>query len=509
MCETMSDPELRRRPFLASVTGASLALAGCLGSGGDASAIDNGPIADRPAEGGTDDTLYHATDQRITWRWDASSEDWVYFSGTGSETGSVPGTSHFDAARIGHVRAAETPVWNVEAHGIEGDGTTDVGEAVHDLFETVDRAGGGIVYFPPGRYRLERTPLIGNDTILMGAGSSTVLDGPRPAGEEGRALLSNVGYDESGYGGAANWAVCNVRIDAPKANGIMPAHAENVRIENIYGDGIYYHHVDVVSSKNVVVDGFVGVRGGEGDSDAPIQFDNQTAGTVANGVWDGTGSSLVADDDTPTRNCRLSNFEIDATNRPSYGVHVHRDGTELVTIRDGYVTGCEYSAIRVDTGAAVDSLTIERVSCIDNARGITLGEIESGRRALTINNVTIRTPDADVAEGSGIYASGFDGAVLSNVIVDGPFTNSILFDDMADLKLSGITATGGRRQAFRFRSNVDATLSTARAAACDDAGIYVGAGCSVAYGGVTFDEVGRSVVIDGETKAWTTSSDTT
>ena len=486
----------------------------------DKHAIVHGPIAERPAAGEYDDELYHATDQGITWRWDAASEDWTYFSGQGSETQPVPDTSHFDSvrvraaaiaaanvddARITHARSEETPVWNVEAHGIEGDGTTHVGQAVHDLLETVAEAGGGIVFFPPGRYLLERTPLIGDDTVLMGAGRSTVLEGRRPKGEEGRALLSNRGYDATGYDGASNWAVCDIRIDSPKSTGIMPAHADGVRLENVYGDRIYYHHIDVVSSKNVVIDGLRATRGGEGASDAPVQFDNQNSGTASNTVWDGSEYGLVAADDTPTRNCTLENFEIDPENGPDYGVHLHRDGNESITITDGYVSGCQHSAIRADTGAVLEDLTITGVSCLENARGISLGRVGNGRRELTIDNVTVRTDDDGLAAGSGLYAAGFDGAAISNVVVDGAFTNAILFDDMTDLKLSTVTAKGASYQAFRFRENVDATLTTARAAACGDAGVYIGSDSEVAYGGVTFDDVGSEVVADGETREWITS----
>lgn len=472
----------------------------------DEHAIVHGPIAERPTAGEYDDELFHATDQEITWRWDVASEDWEYFSGQGCSDQPIPGTSHFEAANIVHVRTEETPVWNVEAHGIEGDGTTEVGHAVHDLLDTVDRAGGGIVYFPPGRYLLERTPLVGDETILMGAGRSTVFEGPRPSGDEGRALLSNKGYDATAYDGASNWGVCNVRIDSPDSTGIMPAHAENVRLENIYGDAVYYHHIDIVSSKNVVVDGYWATRGGEGDADAPVQFDSQNPGTTANTVWDGRSYTLVTDDDTPTRNCTLKNFEIDPENGPEYGVHIHRDGNESISIRDGYISSCLYSAIRSDPDESIADLTIDGVSCIENARGISLGHVESGRRELTISDTTIRTDDGGLAGGSGLYASGFDGAAISNVIVDGEFTNAIVFDDMNDLKMSNITAKGAKDQAFRFRENVDVTLTTAHAADCGSAGIYSGTGSRVAYGGVTFDNVGSQVVVDGELRDWVTSS---
>ncbi|KDE60397.1 hypothetical protein EL22_00335 [Halostagnicola sp. A56] len=471
----------------------------------DRRTIVHGPIVERPAEGEYDDELYHATDQRITWRWDASSGDWIHFGGRGSADQPVPGTSHFETVDAVHGRTAETPVWNVEAHGIEGNGTTEVGQAVHELFKAVAKAGGGIVYFPPGRYLLERTPLVGDDTIVVGAGRSTALEGVRPDGEEGRALISNRGYDAGGYDGASNWGICNVRIDTPETTGIMPAHAKNVRLENIYGDYTYNHHIDVVSSKNVVVDGYWATRGGESGSDAPVQFDAQYSGASWNGVWDGSEYSLAEDDDTPTRNCTLTNFAIEPENSPEYGVQLHHGTNESITIADGYITGCQYTAIRADSGEVVSDLKIDGVSCIDNARGITLGQLESGRRALTISNTTIKTDDGDRAAGSGLYAAGFDGAAISNVTVDGPFTNAIIFDDMDDLKMSTVTATGADHQAFRFRENVDATLTAARAADCGTVGIYVGPDSSVAYGGIAFDDVGTRVDVEGETQAWYSS----
>jgi len=166
------------------------------------------------------------------------------------------------------------------------------------------------------------------------------------------------------------------------------------------------------------------------------------------------------------------------------------------------VAGCG-SPRPIRSRGSITDLTISRVSCLDNARGITLGHVERGRTDLTISDVTIRTNDGETAAGSGVYAAGFDGAGVSNVVVDGEFTNSVVFDDMIDLKMSTITATGAVNQAFRFRENVDATLTTARAADCGGVGIYSGPGSSVAYGGVSFENVGTEVGGDGEFREWT------
>ncbi len=427
----------------------------------------------------------------------------VVAAGYGAVAGCL--TNRFRSEDVRSDRTDGSAVRNVEAYGIHGDGKTEVGAATHDLLDAVHREGGGVVYFPPGRYLFERTPLVGDDTILAGAGRSTVFEGPRPDGTHGGALLSNKGYDEPDYGGASNWEVRDVRIDSPDSNGIMPAHAENVRLENLHGDAIRYHHVDVVSSKNVVVDGYRASRGGEGGSDAPMQFDAQRSGTTSNGVWDGTGITLVADDDTPTRRCRLTNFDIDPENGPNHGVQLHRGRHESIAITDGTISGCRFTAIRSDPGESMTDLRIARVSCLDNARGITLGHVERGRRELAISDVTIRSDD-DVAAGSGVYAAGFDGSAISGVTVDGAFTNSTVFDDMVDLRMHNIRATGAEDQAFRLRENVHATLTSARAADCGGAGIYSGPGSSIAYGGVTFEDVGSEVVADGEIREWIASS---
>lgn len=422
-------------------------------------------------------------------------------TGVGTVAGCLGGGSGDEAERP--TQDPDATVWNVADHGIVGDGTTEVGGRVHELLDAVDADGGGVVSFPPGRYLFERTPLVGDDTVLVGAGRSTVFEGVRPDGTTGRALISNKGYDETAYSGASNWGIRDVRIDSPDSNGIMPAHAENVRLENVHGDAVYYHHIDIVSCRGVTVDGYRATRGGEGDSDAPIQFDAQRSGVSANEIWDGSETAPTNDDDTPTTRCRLTDFVIDPENAPSHGIHLHRGGHESVAITDGYVAGCRFTAVRSDPGGSITDLTISRVSCLDNARGITLGHVERGRTDLTISDVTIRTNDGETAAGSGVYAAGFDGAGVSNVVVDGEFTNSVVFDDMIDLKMSTITATGAVNQAFRFRENVDATLTTARAADCGGAGIYSGPGSSVAYGGVSFENVGTEVGGDGEFREWT------
>ena len=63
-----------------------------------------------------------------------------------------------------------------DAYGAEGDGTTDDTVAVTAAIAAAETAGGGIVYFPPGTYRLTSAveiPASGNNIRLLGAGAES------------------------------------------------------------------------------------------------------------------------------------------------------------------------------------------------------------------------------------------------------------------------------------------------------------------------------------------------
>lgn len=145
----------------------------------DENAIKHGPIDNRPRMGEYDDELYHAIDQGITWRWDASEEDWQYFSGHGSPDTPVPGTSHLEAISTETLRTTIEPHINVKAYGAVGDGTTDDTAAIQ---AAADTAEGGTLYFPPtdgDQYRITDTIGMPGYLDVEGATGTEVLhDGP-------------------------------------------------------------------------------------------------------------------------------------------------------------------------------------------------------------------------------------------------------------------------------------------------------------------------------------------
>lgn len=92
----------------------------------DEYAIDRGPIKDRPDTGDYDDELYHATDQRITWRWDVDDSDWKAIAGMGSEESPLPGTTYRESLSTEKqsITGTSTPLPDsdtITTAGIEGE----------------------------------------------------------------------------------------------------------------------------------------------------------------------------------------------------------------------------------------------------------------------------------------------------------------------------------------------------------------------------------------------------
>src|SRR5450830_1879841 len=66
--------------------------------------------------------------------------------------------------------------WNVKKFGAIGDGINDDYDVIQKLIDHVSSCGGGIIFFPLGKYRLSHPLVIKNLGIaLVGIGSGSVL----------------------------------------------------------------------------------------------------------------------------------------------------------------------------------------------------------------------------------------------------------------------------------------------------------------------------------------------
>lgn len=108
----------------------------------DEQSIERAPISERPEEGEYDDELFHAIDQRITWRWDAGEEDWKYFSGLGSADARMPGMVYRESVDV------------EDLNSVRYVDDTWTAPDINDLISTLSNNGGGTVIFEKGTYEL-------------------------------------------------------------------------------------------------------------------------------------------------------------------------------------------------------------------------------------------------------------------------------------------------------------------------------------------------------------------
>lgn len=165
-----------------------------------------------------------------------------------TETGGVARTLH---------AWMQDQAFNVKDFGAEGDGSTDDTTAIQAAIDAAETAGGGIVYFPPGTYKLTAALDLKAKVILRGVGRLSRIEqhsisnvpviqaqGSRDTGESNTlasdaspgdltiTLSTNKGANFS----ADDWAI--IRSDDSMWTGNSQNTAEFVRVKSVASDTI-------------------------------------------------------------------------------------------------------------------------------------------------------------------------------------------------------------------------------------------------------------------------------
>ncbi|MDR1279360.1 MAG: hypothetical protein LBK99_00870 [Opitutaceae bacterium] len=95
---------------------------------------------------------------------------WQQYLQTPDTHSNIPGVSysdyHYGERPIPDITG---PVFNVREHGAAGDGETNDFAAIRAALQAADAAGGGVVWFPKGRYRTDGVLFVhSNNTVLRG-----------------------------------------------------------------------------------------------------------------------------------------------------------------------------------------------------------------------------------------------------------------------------------------------------------------------------------------------------
>jgi hypothetical protein len=110
------------------------------------------------------------------------------------------------------------------AYGITGDGSTDDTSAIQALIDTVEAAGGGIIYLPEGKYVISSTLTIESPYVqLVGAGQATPYDFDEYNSTPSAVTAANRGLTEFMWGASGGTMVEIKAADASNPGGAPQA----------------------------------------------------------------------------------------------------------------------------------------------------------------------------------------------------------------------------------------------------------------------------------------------
>ena len=321
------------------------------------------------------------------------------------------------------------PNWFVyEGHG---DGIVHESEDIQEFLDSIGTEGGGYAYFPPGVYTLEKTVFIPSNVHIIGCGRETVLQGWRPTGTNGFALISNKGINTApGYTGAENFSMQNLTIDTPRTNGITLVHCQNAYFGNIWGMDAFHHHFDIAGCRNLFFEN-IWMVGRSGTS--PFQIDGYTAGGYFNNnTWNGSTNVAPFHDLTENDGIHLSNSVIHTTNRVDFSVHFHRNGGKNIFIDNVQIANAT-RAFYTDPDCQrenvhISNIFIDNVDTVfqhNNSSNVRKGWFISNLRATNVSN--------------GITIEDTEDFSVNNIsIPDSNLTNGVIVKNSANGHLSAI-----------------------------------------------------------------------
>jgi len=269
------------------------------------------------------------------------------------------------------VHDAIWPVYNVRHHGAVGDGVADDRPAIQALLDMLMGAGGGTIYFPPGAYSVSIDPAADYALLLRGANirllgharedcTIRLADGQPPYGH---LLWQDYQFP------AHNLSIENLTFDQNRANNPVPSPsglAENPRTaigvwtgDNITVRKCRFTHFD--ARNNIMLSGAMSNLAVVG-----CQFDDINGGLAEYNDY----SAIYLRVHSGGRGIRVlgNSFDAGSPRRPSAmtAIETHGDdqivrdnsirdlrtgiiitgerttGTEMVTVADNHICGCEY-----------------------------------------------------------------------------------------------------------------------------------------------------------------------
>lgn len=398
----------------------------------------------------------------------------------------VPGEA-FNASGAGAVERTVDDklrdVVSVKDFGAVGDGITDDTSKIQAAIDSL--SSGGVVYFPPGQYRIARNIGVNDRWGLKVTQSNIILRGDQ-------ATLRRFNTDISTY----TLAYPILFIGTPDSD--VAAATENVVIENLRFVGENTQHaisgsapsdfrdaIHVKNTKNLCVrsNTFSAIDSAVIFFQKPVSFD------YANSQSYNT---------TKSYNAQFVNNTCIATSHAVTGralIHaVVALGIDNLLVDGNYFEWCDDGVISDST---YDLETTESNTFTTNAAGWTLGAVRrSGRGVIVSNNNFYNSSE------HAIYLGGFEEVVASNKVTSDQLTITST-NDAIKIRSYGCAVTGN------YVSEYGAGISCAAGAlnvSISGNTIYIPSTTNIGIGGIGVNSTGLSSYVAGRITAgyWTT-----
>lgn len=342
--------------------------------------------------------------------------------------------------------------YDVREYGAEGDGQTDDTAEIQAAIDDAGEAGGGVVFFPPGDYRITRSLQVLEDDnlILHGTGDSSavIVDSPTETALFIGSLVERGFYNDYRAGeGAHHNKVVNLAFDRKQKPAVTSTgvHVEDTAFTTLESVSLHNHGRGIA----------VGVQGGAGipahfvsilectlDS-AGTRFTNHGFPDAAIKIFTAADIKIHDTDIFPTNvgidmagtsNAVQANQCVIGNTSPfDYGVRAKGDGF-CRYISNSTITNAREAQISIEgttwlvnvTGTGINADPEKAPECI----GIDVGD--SAFRVQAIGN------DIENQGGEAIRSRGDTVTISDNTIVDNAKSGA---DDVDSIYIDG-TVTG-------------------------------------------------------------------
>jgi hypothetical protein len=357
----------------------------------------------------------------------------------------IAGTAAVTAAAPAQADTTTADWFDVKAYGAVGDGSTDDTQFVQDAINAAAAAKGGIVFFPPGTYkvypRMRTTTLSGAGAVALTVPSNVSLRG---SNQNASILLkgaSGILLSLSGSGPSTDTSSSTHTMFASISDlGLFGTGSlTGLLLELYYCSAITVRDVQLQNNNDTCVDlvecwdsrfynvTVGGCSGAAGSTSQPAMR-IRSSGNASSTVW---GYSLDNTNQIHLLNCRFEAFGTGALSI-GHGANTGATGSPVNGVNGIYLTDCKFESSSIQSSVSfvsVDSTSrsvhATDIYCYADNLGATAPAgttapsmiIWQGQQS-SLSNVLIAngTSSASIASGVVLYAPAQDTAVLRNVV---------------------------------------------------------------------------------------------